>query len=471
MQNKAYEWFPLDNAGSVFPGQNSEKWSNVFRISVKMKRDIDPEILQQALEGTLDRMPSLRVRIRKGFFGYYFEHNTLKCPVHQDIKNFCYRIGFRENNGYLLRIYYRNRSISADIYHALCDGHTGTVFISTLAGEYLRLCGEEIAYNSVVLDVREGVSKEETEDAYLRYAADDTKANLVEKRAYHLKGKKLPDYLCNYTTAYMSFSRLHSLCKSLGVTVTEYLAAELLDIHYRKQLAQGKSKNTVSVQIPVNLRNFFPSESLRNFVLCVTVSINPRDREFTFEDILESVREQLRRINNKKAHNAYITRTVKLGNRQIRFVPLVIKDFVVRTVFFFGAEYSTSALLSNLGAVRLPEVMEKHIEGFQFYTGPGLVNGARCAAVSFGDCIAFTFSNCYEQADVEREFLKRLSDKGIKITVETNRGSVFDHIGAVEKGDRDAYSEEIFIPSKKDRIRLVKSDISFSESCRRFFRF
>lgn len=41
------DWFRLDNAGILFPGQNTNKWSNIFRVSIELKEEIDPDILNR----------------------------------------------------------------------------------------------------------------------------------------------------------------------------------------------------------------------------------------------------------------------------------------------------------------------------------------------------------------------------------------------------------------------------------------
>ena len=469
MSERAFDYLTLDNAGSVFPGQNSSRWSNVFRLSVDIGREVEPDILDKALENTLVRFPSLKVRMRYGFFSNYFEPNQAPCPINKDISNFCYRIGLKENNGYLFRVYYRKSRISIDFYHALCDGHGGTVFILTLAGEYLRLKGESISFNRYVLDTEAAASAEELEDAYIRYCGDDASASLTDPTAYHKKGTALPPHITHYTTVFMPFSRLHILSKELGVTVTELFAAILAEIHYRKQLQKyGRMKKPVSVQIPVNLRKFFPSDTLRNFVLCVTVRLDKRKEEYTFEEILQTVSSQLRKVNGKQAHGAYITRTVKIGAKAIRYVPVRIKNLIIKIGFMFGAEYSTSVLISNLGPVRLPEEMQKHISSLTFYTGPGLVNGARCGVACIGDRLAITFSNCYKEDDIERDFLMKLSALGIETTVETNRETDFGNIEGVTVDDREAYSDVAFIPGRFSAA-LPKYKLSFGKRIKRYF--
>ncbi|MBQ8503660.1 MAG: alcohol acetyltransferase [Clostridia bacterium] len=422
MNNNSFEWLRLDNAAKIFPGQNTRSWSNVFRVGVQLKQEIDPQKLEKALDSTLKRIPGYAVRIRKGFFWHYFEKNPNPCPIMHDIKNLCYRINFKENNGYLFRLYYHGNRISVDIYHALSDGYGGAVFLSTLVGEYLRLCGFEISHNRFVLDVNEPPKKEEIEDAYNRYASSKVKYDRKDKWVYHSVGTKLPRHRCNYVIGIMSFEQIHSISKKYGVTVTEFFAAILLDIHYRKQLREAKKQREVSVQIPVNLRKAFPSETLRNFVLCLRVKIDPNMGEYTFEEILRSVSLQLRLVNNDKFLNSMMTQNLKIErNPVMKYLPLPIKTLGVGIGFGITAEQTTSTLISNLGPVVLPPDMAKHVERFFFFNGPGKLNGARCAAISLGDELTFTFSNCYEESDIEREFFTRLVKMGVHVKIESNR--------------------------------------------------
>ena len=446
MENLPFERIALDNAGKVFPGQISDRWAYVYRMTVELKEEIDPEILKTALADTLDRLPTFKVRMKNAFFENYFEPNNMECPIYPDIKNFCYRINYKENNGYLIRVYYHRCRISVDCFHALCDAYGASVFISTLAGQYLRLKGHSISYSQFVLDINEKPRKEELEDAYERYATSKKTAKLLESPAYHKRGKKAPLHMCNYTSATLSFTQLHALSKAYGVTVTEFLAAVLLEIHYKKQLSEGKSKKDVSVQIPVNLRKAFPSESVRNFVICLSVKMPYRKEGFTFDEIVRSVSAQLRKANNYDFLHAYITQTVKLQTKLLKYVPLIVKNTAVKVSFHFGAEFSTSTLLSNLGPINLPDDMKEHVERYFFHNSPGLVNGARCSIVSVGDNLTFTFSNIYEESDIESEFLKKLASMGISVKAETNRNEDFADIDGVTAGDRFAYSDKVFIP-------------------------
>ena len=150
--------------------------------------------------------------------------------------------------------------------------------------------------------------------------------------------------------------------------------------------------------------------------------MNPNLGEYTFEEILRSVSLQLKLANDPKLINSLMTQNMKLERNPVtKHLPLVIKDLGVAVGFLITAEQTTSTLISNLGPIKLPESVEKHVEQLCFYTGPGLVNGARCGVVSVGDKLVFTFSNCYKESDIEREFFTRLVKMGVHVKIESNR--------------------------------------------------
>ncbi len=422
MIKSKFEWFKLDNAAKIFPGQNSKTWSNVFRIGVELKEEVDPLLLKKALRRTLFRLPCFDVRIRAGFFWYYFEKNPNDPLVMEDVKNICYRVRFKENGGYLFRVFYHGKRIAVDVYHALSDGYGNTVFVSTLVAQYLRLKGYDIPSGGMVLDLDDEPSEDEMYDAYNRFASSKAPYNRRDKVVYHVSGTKAGRHMCNYTVGIMSFEQVHKISKSYGVTVTEFFAALLMDIHYQKQKNERKKQREVSVQIPVNLRKFFETNTLRNFVLCLRVKMDPKMGEYSFEELLKLVSLQLRLVNNEKTVNSMMTQNLKIEkNPFAKFFPLFVKNLSVGITFLLTGEQTTSALLSNIGPVDIPQQMQQHIEKYLFFTGPGKLNAARCGVISMGDKLAFTFSNCYEESDIEREFFTRLVKMGVHVKIESNR--------------------------------------------------
>ena len=269
------EWYPLDNAGVLYSALQKEKYSAIYRFSAVMAERVDRDALQRAVDKTMPRFPSFGVRIKKGAFWYYFEPNSAPGPfVKEDISNPCQPVRFREDNGWLVRFYYYEKRISVEVFHAVSDGGGALVFFKTLLAVYLRELGYSIPNTHGILDVAEEPRRAEREDAYGRYATVRPRREKRGKKAYQNNGTAEPFYTFNVTMGFCSVARLKEKARGYGVSITEYLTAVLLKVIADKQHRERpRRERPVALAIPINLRGWFPSETLRNFILTVRPSI------------------------------------------------------------------------------------------------------------------------------------------------------------------------------------------------------
>ena len=68
MKKNSLIWRRLDNSAKIFPLSTGKRYSTVFRLSVLLKEDIIPELLQEAVIETLEKYQSFKVKIKNGFF-------------------------------------------------------------------------------------------------------------------------------------------------------------------------------------------------------------------------------------------------------------------------------------------------------------------------------------------------------------------------------------------------------------------
>ncbi|MBO5857716.1 MAG: hypothetical protein J6Q87_05660, partial [Clostridia bacterium] len=197
--------------------------------------------------------------------------------------------------------------------------------------------------------------------------------------------------------------------------------AVLVEIYIDFQKKEEKKQKEISIQVPVNARNQFDSQTLRNFSLCYSVRFDPNLGKYTFEEILKQTSLYLRYINNKKTLGAMFASNIKLESFPLmRVIPLVIKDLAIGISYALTAETTTTALLTNLGKVDLPEDMLEFVESSILMPPPGLLNGGRIGLSSVKDVFTVAIANCYEDTDVERAFFSKLKDFNIPIEIETN---------------------------------------------------
>ena len=421
------QWYKLDNAAKIFPGQNTSSYSNVFRLSATLKEKVDPVLLEKALEAVMPRFPSFDVRMRNGVFWHYLEKNPNSVPpVMPDSANPCIRIKWKENKGYLIRVFYYEKRVSVEFYHVITDGFGASRFFMTLLAVYLRLKGADIPCGGMVLDINERPAISEQEDAYLKFVKSKAKAKRVEKFAYQAKGKRLPKHLTTVTTGYMPVDVIKTKAKEQGVTITEYIAGLLVWVMYnlQKQERFDRQKN-IGVQIPVNVRQFFKTDTLRNFMLCYSFQIDPKMGEYTFPEILKQLSLYIRYINNEKTVQSMMNGNAAIEQNPImRIIPSVLKDFGINMLYRVTGEKATSSLISNIGAMQAPPEMSEHIDKMSLVLARGMVNAARCGAVSYNGTLALSVTNIYESTRVQREIFTTLVKLGIPVKIESNRTAI-----------------------------------------------
>ncbi len=423
-KNKKEVWYKLDLSAIVYPTLQRKDFSSVYRLSVLLKEEVNPELLQKALDMTLLRFPTYKVAIRKGVFWRYLEPNNRPGPfVTPDIKNPCMPMPFKANNRYLLRVYYYGRRISLEAHHCLGDGTGGMCVLQTLTAVYLELLGHSITPSGFVLDIHSVPDPEELEDAYMRYANARVKPPRPGEKTYRVRGTKEPFYTLNIIDGIMSVSEVMAVAKKYHATLTEYLNAVLLYALLKKQEDDVPLHlRPVKIAMPVNLRRFFPSKTLRNFITMVYPSIDPRLGDYTFEEIVTQVHHYMKYyINEKFLRGDITTNAATQRNPIIRVVPLFIKDFVVRTFYTKVQDKNSSAGLTNMGALRVPEDMKPYIERFDIYMGQPFSSRTNCAIISFEDILTVNFASSIAEADVECNFFRKLVEDGIHVTIESNR--------------------------------------------------
>lgn len=417
-------WYKLDLSAIVYPTLQRRDFSSVYRLSVVLKDVVEPDILQQALDKALPRFPTYKVAIRKGLFWRYLEPNNRPGPyVREDIKNPCMPMYFKGNNRYLIRVYYYRNRIALEAHHCLGDGTGGMCLLQTLTATYLELLGHPVKPEGFVLDITGEPDSEELEDAYMRYANAKVCPPRPAEKTYRVRGTKEPFYTLNIIDGILSVREVMAVAKKYNASITEYLNSVLLYALLQKQNHDFHIRlRPVRIAMPVNLRRFFPSKTLRNFITMVYPFVDPRLGDYTFPEIVEQVRNYMRYYINEKFLRGDITTNASTQRHPlIRIVPLFIKDFVVRTFYTKVQDKNSSAGLTNMGALYVPEDMKPYIERFDIYMGQPFSSRTNCAIISFEDILTINFASSIMEADVERYFFRKLVQDGIHVTIESNR--------------------------------------------------
>ena len=416
------KWFKLDNAAKLYPAVSTAQWSSTFRVSAEFYEPVDPERLQKAANHVLKRFPSMKVCMRRGMFWYYLEENQAPFQVKPDVGHPCMPFRFKQDNGYLLRVFYFRNRISAEFFHSLTDGTGGLTFMKTLAVEYLRLDGKKVEFDHGALNLKELPKADEIQDAFLKMPLPNVRISRKESAAYHFPATPEIPHTLRIIAASIPCDQLLPQAKAIGATVTEYLTGAILWAAYQDQEKRDpRKKFPVRVSVPVNMRAFYPTATLRNFSTFVNPGIDPRLGEYSFEEIVREVHAYLRYMVNPKLLSATIaTNVADEKSIFIRLVPLAIKNLVISTIFRNAGDKLVTSTLSNLGRTEMPTGAEKLIRRFEFQLGVPSSPLCNCSAITNGNELRLIFSSNIRETTLPRDMLRFLVEQGIPVTVESN---------------------------------------------------
>ena len=422
---RSLRWMRLDNAAKIYPAAKRRNWNNFFRISATLTEPIDTGVLASALDVTARRFPSIAVRLRRGVFWYYLEEIP-KTPSIQPEKS-CplAHAPFHEVRQCAFRVLvYKNR-VAVEFFHALTDGTGALVFVKTLLAEYLsEKYGLSVPAEKGVLGRLEEPSPEELEDSFARYAGDVT-ASRAESTAYHLSGTPERDGYKNLVTMMIPAEKLRACAKERGVSVTELLCAAMMQAIGELQaekVPNVRHRKPVKVLIPVNLRNLFPSRSLRNFASYITPEIDPRMGDCSFSELCSLVHHKMGLENNRRTMRAKFAANVASERSPIlRVMPLFIKNIAMKAVFDAVGECKSCLCLSNLGRVELPEVMVTYVQRMDFIIGVQARAPHDCGVVTWGDTVYINCIRSIQEPELEYRFYRVLHRLGLPVKVESNQ--------------------------------------------------
>ena len=417
-------WMRLDNAAKIYPAARSQTWSNVYRLSATLSAPIDVSVMQAALDLTVRRFPSIAARLRRGVFWYYLQQLHSAPKIRPEFSYPLTRMGFSETRQCALRvIVYRNR-VAIELFHSLTDGSGALIFLKNLVAEYLQLrYGVSIPCTEGIVNRQEAPREEELEDSFQRYAGP-VAASRKENNAWQLSGTLESGEFLHLTCLTLDARQVRQKAKELGVSVTVFLGAAMLDALQQLQKAKiprRARRKRLRLQIPVNLRNIFPSQTLRNFALYTTPEIDPRLGDYSFRELCDVVRHQLGLEANAKVMGSKIATNV--GSERlwiVRALPLFLKNPVMKAAFHLSGEKKSCLSLSNLGQVRLPEEMAPYVTRLDFILGPQASAPHNCGVISWGDKLYMNMIRNIREPELEACLCRVLREMDLEVTVQSN---------------------------------------------------
>ncbi len=421
MKHREFYWYKLDNAAKIFPSVSSENATNVFRMTARLFENIVPELLQNAVERALEEMPTFRVKLHKGVFWYYFETNFNKPVVKKEYTYPCSRIDRQTNNAFLFDVTYYGKNINLDIFHAISDGTGATEFLKRIIGYYLSLLyPEKVSTCRLMSEASSDIAK--SEDSFMRVSkeAKMKSKSLVRPKCYNINSILTINNEIKVIKGVMPASQICAIAKEKGVTVTALLASVLIYSIYMEDFRYYPKNKSIQICVPVNLRSIFGSDTSRNFFTTITLGINFFNNEYSLDDVIKAVSDELTNQIKKENLHSLLKFGVEMQEKPyLRFLPLFIKNIGLKIAFAKG-EKGFTTVLSNLGRITLHESLEPFVERFELLMSPTLGNHIKTSVCSYKDNLVYCFTSNSEDTDIQKRFFTTFVKMGAEVTISTN---------------------------------------------------
>lgn len=430
MDNK--KWIRLDNASNIFVAARNDTDTKVFRLTAVMKEKVNESFLQQALITTYNEYPLFHNVLRRGFFWYYLEPIDRLPKIQLETTPPCSQIYHYDKREFLFRVLYRDNQIHLEVFHALTDGTGALWFFEDLLTNYINMYQAD---DKIFLDYKR--RKEDLEDSFKRYFQKKiqlfpqtfAKEKVKKKKSFYKKstrthqisGTRTPDHRLRIIKLNLPVDSMLSLAREENVSLTIYLAAlYMLSVYEVADQSKKQKDMRISISIPINLRQFFPSLSVRNFFSTTTLSykFKPFGENSSLAEISQELNVQFQKQLEVEEIENKIQKFIQFEyNPFIRVVLRPIKDFILKIINYFNNQSITIAM-SNLGLIQINEELVSHIDNFYFYTS---VIRPQFCMLSYGNSLNISFTSPFVETDIYQKFVSILADKGIDIEVDVNK--------------------------------------------------
>ncbi|PKM51140.1 MAG: hypothetical protein CVV02_08300 [Firmicutes bacterium HGW-Firmicutes-7] len=420
-------WYKLDNAGKLYPSIVSNRMSTVFRMSIELRENVDAKILQVAINQIIERFPYFKVNLHRGLFWYYFEYSDKQPKVEKETYYPSMFLKYKKKKTFPFRILYYKNHINVEFSHSIADGSGVIIFVKTLLLQYFKIKkGIKCESLEGAIDINTEVDVMEFEDSFNKYYKKEIPTAKRSHKAVHFDFPLIEKGKYILLTGIVPIDSMKKQAKLMGCTITQLVTAYYFDaiqayINGLSNKEKKKMLGRIVINMPVDLRQMFPSKSLKNFFISITPEIDLRLGSYSIEEIIEYLKNYMGMNINKKIISKYISRNVKNEKKiLLRILPLWFKNLIMPTIYNRFGERGYTSSISNLGIIKLPKEIEEYVHKFEIFPPPSIENKIKLAIVTYKDKMMLCFGSTVYNTEIEKIFFRKIRKLGIPVKIETN---------------------------------------------------
>ncbi len=404
------KWYKLDNVGKFYSSIRNNKIPKVFRYSAILKENINEDILQNALNKTMEVFTNFNVNLKRGLFWYYLDETNKINKVTKENLPICFKL-YSNSDDFLYRVSYYKRKINFEISHILSDGRGSIEFFKLLITNYVKE-----KYNLDIDTTKDNKSAlEKSEDSFTKYYQKTKMTKKNKMKPYIYKGKKFNNQTL-FMECHLDIKEVLALAHKYDTTLTGLLVSVLI-YSFKDELKLSDMNKYIKIDIPVDLRNYFKSSSSMNFFGLTSISYKFNSKEDKLKDIINAVNKELKENLKKEKLIKRVNLMVSFEkNWLLKIVPIFIKDFVLTIADKISSQASTTCL-SNIGIIKLEKEVEDKIESITALTSTDTFQFTVC---TLKNDLCIGISSNYINNDIIKNFCRYFASNDIKVKIDVS---------------------------------------------------
>ena len=412
----------ITTGGMVFNYACPKQTNSCVRRRIVMRDPIDTDVLEIAMEFTRRRYPQLSLGLTKtknSVVERHIEAPFRLNPITQD-----FHMMGSDTNGHMIAFYVEGTMLLVDFFHAIADDAGMDRFIQTLLYTYLDLKGYDPRDAEGRITRCDGqFDADEGEDVGLQLLDEGAKERpgTQPKKAFKIKGRRRslaePDYAY---TLHVDLKEFKAFAKLNGVTPTVVISTLFSRVLYRHySAALMRSDNPITAEVAVNLRNHFPSNTVRNFVGNAYLQYDAALDSANIADAFHAQSRSLSEQNTPECQIAFHNHAMLPANKWFgeSSLPGYAKNWIHKHIAVKAMSGGMTYGISNIGKEQLPECLKPHIEEYYSMIPSGL-HAYLVSMRSEGDVLTLCItSKLDDSVDVVAMFAAVLCEFGVSTTV------------------------------------------------------
>jgi len=377
--------------GGVYASTINQNSLGAFSISVHLKDSVDKQVLQQAVNDLVKRLPYLSGRLTSDL---QYEILSDSPKIMLDEIPVTFTDYYNHGQGHMLRILYGERHIRVEVTHIMTDGRGVASITRALMVRYFELLGIEMDKTGII-DCTKPMVSEESENAYERFAnSEPVKRKPKKPKIKAYKHEHLKTYKARIITKNFELEKIKKRAKAQELSISEYMLTHIF-LAIAKERDESGNIKPITSNIPVDLRSFFPTPTVRNFIGSSPNIIIQEAGEFA--EISTQIRSQFEAIT--KSYLQGQINEFEMSRKQLDSMPKWIRKLMLK--FIMSQMYKeTTTMFSNLGLVKFPKEIESRINYLDFNNSPIASLPYLFSCITFGKTLTLSITVTVEGEEI-----------------------------------------------------------------------